>query len=301
MAGKILVVGSLHLDVIVHSSRLPKPDETLLGDKVSYRFGGKGGNQALAAAKIDVQVFMAGRIGTDNFGKQIYDTLSNQNINLDGLKIVDEATGMSVALIGSDGIYSAVVVSGVNQTIELSEIAVPDDLTVLVLQNEINTDANFEIIKKVPKSTFVILNAAPALTPNKDFFERIDLLIVNKLEAKMLLNEEPSIFNNLDALRKLQNLDPKEVIITLGAEGYTGISKNGEVFSEPGIKVDVLSTHGAGDSFVGTLAAFICKGEPINIAAQYAQASSALHVKTPIDQREKILQADIENMFSLNQ
>ena len=301
MAGKILVVGSLHLDVIVHSSRLPKPDETLLGDKVLYRFGGKGGNQALAAAKIDVQVFMAGRIGTDNFGKQIYDTLSNQNINLDGLKIVDEATGMSVALIGSDGIYSAVVVSGVNQTIELSEIAVPDDLTVLVLQNEINTDANFEIIKKVPKSTFVILNAAPALTPNKDFFERIDLLIVNQLEAKMLLNEEPSIFNILDALRKLQNLGPKEVIITLGAEGYTGISKNGEIFSEPGIKVDVLSTHGAGDSFVGTLAAFICKGEPINIAAQYAQASSALHVKTPIDQREKILQADIENMFSLNQ
>jgi ribokinase len=301
MAGKILVVGSLHLDVIVHSSRLPKPDETLLGDKVSYRFGGKGGNQALAAAKIDVQVFMAGRIGTDNFGKQIYDTLSNQNINLDGLKILDEATGMSVALIGSDGIYSAVVVSGVNQTIELSEIAVPDDLTVLVLQNEINTDANFEIIKKVPKSTFVILNAAPALPPNKDFFERIDLLIVNQLEAKMLLNEEPSIFNNLDALRKLQNLGPKEVIITLGAEGYTGISKNGEIFSEPGIKVDVLSTHGAGDSFVGTLAAFICKGEPINIAAQYAQASSALHVKTPIDQREKILQADIENMFSLNQ
>ena len=301
MAGKILVVGSLHLDVIVHSSRLPKPDETLLGDKVSYRFGGKGGNQALAAAKIDVQVFMAGRIGTDNFGKQIYDTLSNQNINLDGLKIVDEATGMSVALIGSDGIYSAVVVSGVNQTIELSEIAVPDDLTVLVLQNEINTDANFEIIKKVPKSTFVILNAAPALPPNKDFFERIDLLIVNQLEAKMLLNEEPSIFNNLDALRKLQNLGPKQVIITLGAEGYTGISKNGEIFSEPGIKVDVLSTHGAGDSFVGTLAAFICKGEPINIAAQYAQASSALHVKTPIDQRKKILQADIENMFFLNQ
>ena len=301
MAGKILVVGSLHLDVIVHSSRLPKPDETLLGDKVSYRFGGKGGNQAVAAAKIDVQVFMAGRIGTDNFGKQIYDTLSNQNINLDGLKMVDEATGMSVALIGSDGIYSAVVVSGANQTIDLSEIAVPDDLTVLVLQNEINTDANFEIIKKVPKSTFVILNAAPALTPNKDFFERIDLLIVNQLEANMLLNEEPSIFNNLDALRKLQNLGPKEVIITLGAEGYTGISKNGEIFSEPGIKVDVLSTHGAGDSFVGTVAAFICKGEPINIAAQYAQASSALHVKTPIDQREKILQADIENMFSLNQ
>jgi len=301
MSGKILVVGSLHLDVIVHSSRLPKPDETLLGDKVSYRFGGKGGNQALAAAKIDVQVFMAGRIGTDNFGKQIYDTLSNQNINLDGLKIVDEATGMSVALIGSDGIYSAVVVSGVNQTIDLSDIAVPDDLSVLVLQNEINTDANFDIVKKVPESTFVIFNAAPALTPNKDFFERIDLLIVNQLEAKMLINEEPSIFNNFDALQKLQNLGPKEVIITLGADGYTGISKNEEIFSEPGIKVDVLSTHGAGDSFVGTLAAFICKGEPISVAAQYAQASSALHVKTPIDQREKILQADIENMFSLNQ
>ena len=301
MAGKILVLGSLHLDVIVNSSRLPQPDETLIGDKVSYRFGGKGGNQALAAAKISIQVLMAGRIGKDNFGKQIYDTLTNQNINLDRLKMVDEPSGMSVALIGSDGIYSAVVVSGVNQTIDLSEIALPDDLSVLVLQNEINSDANFEVVKKVPKSTYVIFNAAPALTPNKDFFERIDLLIVNQLEAKMLINEESSIFNNFDALQKLQNLGPKEVIITLGADGYTGISKNGEIFSEPGIKVDVLSTHGAGDSFVGTLAAFICKGEPISVAAQYAQASSALHVKTPIDQREKILQADIENMFSLNQ
>ena len=156
MAGKILVVGSLHLDVIVHSSRLPKPDETLLGDKVSYRFGGKGGNQALAAAKISVQVLMAGRIGKDHFGKEIYDTLANQNINLDRLKMVDEPSGMSVALIGSDGIYSAVVVSGVNQTIDLSDIPVPNDLSVLILQNEINSDANFEIVKKVPKSTYVI-------------------------------------------------------------------------------------------------------------------------------------------------
>ena len=97
---------------------------------------------------------MAGRIGTDNFGKQIYNTLSNQNINLDGLKMVDEATGMSVALIDSDGIYSAVVVSGVNQTIDLSEIAVPDDLTVLVLQNEINSDANFKIVKKLFNKKF---------------------------------------------------------------------------------------------------------------------------------------------------
>ena len=146
MAGKILVLGSLHLDVIVNSSRLPQPDETLIGDKVSYRFGGKGGNQALAAAKISIQVLMAGRIGKDNFGKQIYDTLTNQNINLDRLKMVDEPSGMSVALIGSDGIYSAVVVSGVNQTIDLSDIPIPNDLSVLVLQNEINSDAIFEVV-----------------------------------------------------------------------------------------------------------------------------------------------------------
>jgi len=301
MVGKILVVGSLHLDVIVNSSRLPQPDETLLGDKVSYRFGGKGGNQALAAAKINVQVLMAGRIGTDSFGKQIYDTLAKQNINLDGLKMVDEPSGMSVALIGSDGIYSAVVVSGVNQTIDLSEIYVPNDLSVLVLQNEINSDANFEIVNKIPKSAYVIFNAAPALTPNKEFFDRIDLLVVNQLEAKMLLSEKTETFENLTALKKLQNLGPKEVIITLGAEGYIGISRDGDIFSKPGVKVDVISTHGAGDTFVGTLAAFISKDKPISVAAQYAQASSALHVKTPIDQREKIQQVDIENMFLLNQ
>ena len=169
------------------------------------------------------------------------------------------------------------------------------------MQNEINSDANFEVVKKVPKSTYVIFNAAPALSPQKDFFERIDLLIVNQLEAKMLLGKESATFDYFGALKKLQNLGPKEVIITLGADGYMGICKDGEIFSKPGIKVDVLSTHGAGDSFVGTLAAFICKGEPISVAAQYAQASSALHVKTPIDQREKIKEVDIENMFLLNQ
>ena len=111
MVGKILVVGSLHLDVIVDLPRLPQPDETLVGEKVTYRFGGKGGNQALAAAKIDVPVSMAGRIGNDKFGKQIYDTLLNHKVDLDGLITADQPTGMSVALIGSDGIYSAVVVS----------------------------------------------------------------------------------------------------------------------------------------------------------------------------------------------
>jgi ribokinase len=148
MVGKILVVGSLHLDVIVDLPRLPQPDETLVGEKVTYRFGGKGGNQALAAAKIDVPVSMAGRIGNDKFGKQIYDTLLNHKVDLDGLITADQPTGMSVALIGSDGIYSAVVVSGVNQTIDLSEIPIPNDLSVLVLQNEINPSANFEIAKK---------------------------------------------------------------------------------------------------------------------------------------------------------
>ena len=301
MVGKILVVGSLHLDVIVDLPRLPQPDETLVGEKVTYRFGGKGGNQALAAAKIDVPVSMAGRIGNDKFGKQIYDTLLNHKVDLDGLITADQPTGMSVALIGSDGIYSAVVVSGVNQTIDLSEIPIPNDLSVLVLQNEINPSANFEIAKKISKSAYIILNAAPALTPKKEFFNQIDLLIVNRLEAKMLLSDKFRAFDSLKALKKLQNLGPKEVIITLGADGYMGISKDGDIFSKPGIKVDVISTHGAGDSFVGTLAAFICKGKTISVAAQYAQASSALHVKTPIDQREKIEQADIENMFFLNQ
>jgi ribokinase len=301
MVGKILVVGSLHLDVIVDLPRLPQPDETLVGEKVTYRFGGKGGNQALAAAKIDVPVSMAGRIGNDKFGKQIYDTLLNHKVDLDGLITADQPTGMSVALIGSDGIYSAVVVSGVNQTIDLSEIPIPNDLSVLVLQNEINSIANFEIAKKISKSAYIILNAAPALTPKKEFFNQIDLLIVNRLEAKMLLSDKIRAFDSLKALKKLQNLGPKEVIITLGADGYMGISKDGDIFSKPGIKVDVISTHGAGDSFVGTLAAFICKGKTISVAAQYAQASSALHVKTPIDQREKIEQADIENMFFLNQ
>jgi ribokinase len=230
MVGKILVVGSLHLDVIVDLPRLPQPDETLVGEKVTYRFGGKGGNQALAAAKIDVPVSMAGRIGNDKFGKQIYDTLLNHKVDLDGLITADQPTGMSVALIGSDGIYSAVVVSGVNQTIDLSEIPIPNDLSVLVLQNEINPSANFEIAKKISKSAYIILNAAPALTPKKEFFNQIDLLIVNRLEAKMLLCDEIKAFDNLKALKKLQNLGPKEVIITLGADGYMGISKDGDIF-----------------------------------------------------------------------
>lgn len=178
----VFVCGSLHLDVIVEAPGLPRLDETVVGAGVRFAFGGKGGNQAVAAARMGAATAMAGRVGGDAFGATLLAGLANAGIDASGIQHDDGASGMSVAIVRQDGGYGAVIVSAANLRIDADRIAVPATARVVVLQNEVPEAVNLAVARKGRGfGATVILNAAPARTVSRDLLAATDLLVVNRV------------------------------------------------------------------------------------------------------------------------
>ncbi len=282
---RVFVAGSLHLDVILNAPRLPRLDETLMGSRVTYAFGGKGGNQALAAARMGAPTTMAGRVGDDAFGQQILDTLDASPIDRSQVLRRPGASGMSAAIVDANGNYGAVVVSAANQQINPGDIAMPSDTAILVLQNEIPEPVNLTLAEAAHRRGIpVLLNAAPARPMSDRTPALIRYLIVNRIEARDMTGTE----NPNAAAIALNQRGYRTVIVTLGADGLihstAGIPATPARLPSP----TVISTHGAGDAFVGALAARLANGTPMNDALSFAQAAAALHVSTPVAQRADI-------------
>lgn len=266
----LLVVGSLHLDVVVQAPHLPARDETVTGSAVDYVFGGKGGNQAVAAARMGADVHFAGRAGTDRFGDMIRETLAQARINTDQLQRDDGPCGMSVAVVEAQGDYGAVIVSAANLNIDADAIDIPKGTTLLLLQNEIPEAVNLAVAQKAQAAgAQVWLNAAPARAVSSDLMQMIDLLIVNRVEDAFY-----------EDLKSRADLAGPAHLTTLGPDG---VHYEGQTHAAH--RVNVLSTHGAGDAFVGALAAEVTTGQSIQDAIPFAQAAAALHVSTPLDKR----------------
>jgi ribokinase len=264
----LLVAGSLHLDVVLRAPHFPGLDETVSGSSVDYVFGGKGGNQAVSAVRMGTKVHFAGRAGSDSFGDMIRETLAASGMGLSQLQRDDGPSGMSAAIVDANGEYGAVIVSAANLNIAAHEIAMPEGTSLVLLQNEIPDDVNLAVALKAKASgAKVWLNAAPAREISNGLVEVIDLLIVNKVEAEFYAGAG-FVLNLLK---------------TLGAEG---VSYNGVQYS--GFPVDVVSTHGAGDMFVGALASQVVCGANMVDAIKFAQAAAALHVSSQLDKRKKL-------------
>ena len=181
----LFVVGSLHLDVVVKSPRIPKKDETIIGSAVKYVFGGKGGNQAIAADRNGASTFFAGRVGSDSFADLLTKQLEGSLVNFSALQVGPGASGMSVAIVEASGEYGAAVVSGENTNIDETLIKIPENTGLLLLQNEISETVNLEIAKKAKAAGCKVwLNAAPAKKINSAFFSLVDICIVNRVEAE---------------------------------------------------------------------------------------------------------------------
>ncbi|MCU0790933.1 MAG: PfkB family carbohydrate kinase, partial [Nitratireductor sp.] len=187
----VLVAGSLHLDVVVRAPRLPARDETLMGDHVDYVCGGKGGNQALAAARMGAVTHMAGKVGDDNFAPILLENLKAASVGVSGIQQgAGERSGMSAAIVEQSGDYGAVVVSAANRTIDLHAIALPPDMRVLVLQNEIPEVVNRHVAELARKAgAMVVLNAAPMRAMAREMLALADVLVVNRVEAAQLFGE----------------------------------------------------------------------------------------------------------------
>lgn len=277
---RVFVAGALHLDVILRAPHLPQLDETVTGSGVTYAMGGKGGNQALAAACHGAPVSMAGRVGADDFAQQILDTLTEAGVDITQVQPGSGASGMSAAIVQDDGGYGAVIVSAANLDIDPAQITVPPDTRVVLLQNEVPTPVNLTVARAAKAlGARVILNAAPARALDPALIPLVDLLVVNRVEAAALSGLK--ISDQATARSAARHLSQTtETILTLGAEGLIH-AKGPQAIHHPAHGVKPFSTHGAGDAFLGAYAARCAAGEPVVDALVYAQAAAALHVSVP--------------------
>ena len=284
----IVVLGALHHDVVVDAPRMPGLDETLPGTRVDYRFGGKGGNQALAAARMGAQVAMAGRVGRDSAAGTIRAAMDEAGVEHSLVLETDAPTGMSVAITLPSGEYGAVTVPGANLEND-GDVSWRDPPQAGLLQNEIPEAANLAFASRLPPESLLIANAAPARRLPIGLAERIDVLVVNLIEAKGLTGHG----NPEAALAALACMVRGAVVLTQGANGAI-LLENGQMTHHPAISAKVVSTHGAGDMFTGALAARITAGDLLQSAVRFGQAAAGIFVSSPVSRRSEVTHAAVE-------
>jgi ribokinase len=289
----VVVCGSMHLDIIVQAPALPKPDETAVGSAWAKVCGGKGGNQAVQAARAGAKTAMIGRIGDDDFGRTLLANLTHAQVDVSAVTVDHQrGSGMSVAIIQADGDYGAVIVSGANLGLEASAMpaifAALGGAKVLVLQNEVPHGVNVAAAQVARKAgAQVILNAAPARPGMQDLLPLVDILIVNRVEAADMVGHP--VTEHQSAIAALPGLvaETRAVIITLGGGGLViGRFGHHPVFIAA-LPVEVASTHGAGDCFVGVLAAETASGRDLLSACDAANRAAAHHVSLKASPRKE--------------
>ena len=283
----VIVCGSLHLDIVVHTQRLPHLDETASGSAWEEVCGGKGGNQAVQAGWHGAKTAMIGRIGSDRFGETLLKNLNNVGVDARCVTVDSNAgSGMSVAILQANGEYGAVFVSGSNTKIDPAELG--RDLlalggaNVLVLQNEVPETVNLAAAKAAKvRGAKVVFNAAPARVLSEDLHKLVDVLVFNRIEAEALTGiAVPDRASALLALPKLAR-DFGAVIITLGGQGLVVQEGLGTPVEIEALTVKVISAHGAGDCFVGVLAAELAACAGLVQACVIANRKAAEFVSTP--------------------
>jgi len=296
----VCVVGSLHYDIMVRAPYLPRAGETLMGEAWWWKPGGKGGNQSVAAARHGAEVEMIGCLGSDEFAVRMRERLAAASVGLEHVRTVVQGSGMSVAIEQDDGDYAAVVVSGANRDIDEDQITRSGEAIrssrVLLLQNEISEMANtFAARLAHDAGTKVILNAAPVRSLAA-LAGLVDVLVVNAVEAEMLGSERvDSLESAAMAAHELLSLAPT-IIVTAGAAGVAAVSDAGTTMI-PAHLVSGTATHGAGDVFVGALAAQLADAAPLGQALRYANAAAAYHVGTPEAERDDLDPADVQRLL----
>lgn len=286
MSGGVVVVGSLHYDLMVQAPDRPRKGETVTGQAWYPKFGGKGGNQAVAAAKAGAKTRFIGAVGEDDFADLMVSTLRTHGIHTDQIASISGCgTGMSVAIIDAEGDYGAVIVSGANLHIGTTQFRNRDiwqDANVLILQNEVPETVNLAAAEAAKNQGLrVCLNAAPwrAMSPN--LLTCVDILVVNAIEAEDLGAAPVSDLASAEQAASALTQQVPTVIVTAGGNGLAWAARNQGSGTIQAVHVDVVSTHGAGDMFIGTLCNALAGGSDLEPALALANEAAAAHISTP--------------------
>lgn len=301
MRADILVLGSVNRDLIVHAPRLPLPGETLRGHSFSSCLGGKGANQAVAAARLGAKVALAARIGALEGGAGMVAALAAEGVQTQCIvQPADETPGVALIVVGAeDGENQIVTVAGSNGRLPLEQVeALPmAGLRWLVAQQELplaSIARAFERARAAGVKT--VLNAAPYREGSAALLPLCDLLVVNQLEGQALLAGEPA--EPAALAQALRARGPGAVLLSLGAEGLVWADADG-VRQQPARPVKAVDTVGAGDTLVGALVTALAEGQPIERALAFATAAAALAVSRPGVQDAMPRRAELETFLNL--
>ena len=264
----VVVVGSANLDLVARTSRLPKPGETVMGSHFFEACGGKGVNQAIAAARAGAKTAFIGALGRDHAGETLLAALVNDGVDVSAVQRVSVHTGRALIGVSDIGENSIVVVPGANHKITVTDIEKNKTLIsaakVLLCQLEVPLAVVQRAFELAGSSTTRILNPAPAQVLARELLSRVDVIIPNEHEVELL-----------GGALHLLTLGVKTVIVTQGDKGAVVVDATGTRQVDP-IKVTPIDSTGAGDAFCGMLAARLAIGETVTVALRSAVIAGAL-------------------------
>jgi ribokinase len=280
----VFVVGSINQDFVLSVERRPEPGETVTEAQLSKGNGGKGANQAAAAALLGAGVKFLGRVGDDGFGEPLVKALADKGVDTSLIEASpDSSTGTAFITVTPDGENAITVAPGANRSLSTDDV---DDASeaigdgrVLVAQMEVPLDVVLRAVEvAVRQGTRALVNLAPTTEVSPKLLEKLDPLVVNEHEAAFLLEKKvEGVDGALDVARELLALGPKAVVITLGEDGAV-FSDGDSTRHVPSPEVEVVDTTGAGDAFVGALAARLARDNPLEDAVAYAVRAGAAAV-----------------------
>jgi len=278
----VCVVGSLNFDIICRVARLPKPGETVAGSDLLRLPGGKGGNQAAAAARAGAQTVFIGGVGRDDPGEMMVAALAASGVDVSGVVVFDDvAPGHAFVSVAESGENSIVLALGANSALSPGHVieASAADHAVVLAQLECPVETVAAAFRAAP-GAIKILNAAPAMEAGAALFPLIDILIVNETELAFFAGADDLV--GLDAVvaaaRGLMAGPDQIVVVSLGAAGAVAVLAD-EIERVEGRSATVVDTTGAGDCFCGVLAAKLAEGAPLGPAMVWANAAASLSVE----------------------
>ncbi|CAG0977085.1 ribokinase [Anaerolineales bacterium] len=275
----VLVIGSLNADLVVRAPYFPKPGETISGDDLQIIPGGKGANQAVAAARQGASVAMLGRVGSDSFGPFLLDSLKSNHVDVTRVRADGSATGTATIIVDGNGQNSIVLSAGANGKVSPADVDSASALRpkLILLQLEIPIPTVLYAAQRARQNgSRVILNPAPAKSIPDELISLADFIIPNETELSLLTGMDVKDIPSAEqAAKVLLDRDAKNVIVTLGSKGALLVSDN-QTTQVVAYKVNVVDTTAAGDAFIGGFASALLRGLSPEEAVKYANACGAL-------------------------
>lgn len=298
----IVVVGSLNLDLVVQVDKIPSVGETVLGRGFQTHPGGKGANQAAEVGLLNYPVHMIGRVGSDDFGKQLRRSLDSMSVDISAVTTTDGPSGIAMIEVQASGDNCIVVAPGANALLSAADLDAHIDLirnaslVLTQLETPIPTIEHLAAIcqrENIP----LMLDPAPACPLSDDLLSRLTWITPNETEAQKLTGSKHALDNESDirALAEaLLKMGPKNVVVKLGERGAYLALQDGTRASVPAFKVLAVDTTAAGDCFNGAFAVALAKGTSPIAAARFATAASAISVTRPGAQPSMPTLAEVE-------